>query len=80
MSTTKQSKKLCEKCGSQNIKAHRITYPINIAEKQLNIGRVSVRECMDCHDIKPTQAGEEKIARGTMTFMSLLDRTGFGSV
>lgn len=77
MNTIKKSKKLCEQCGSQNIKACRITYPVHIGKKQLNIERVSVKECMDCHAIKPTIAGEEKIARGTWMFMSLLEKHGF---
>lgn len=78
--TTKQSQKLCEQCGSKNIKARRMTYPIQIGKKQLTIGRVSVKECVDCHAIKPTIAGEEKIARGTLTFMSLLERHGVSCV
>lgn len=78
--TTKKSEKLCDQCGGHNIKARRITHPLKIGNKQLNIGRVSVRECMDCHNIKPTRAGEEKITRGAITFMSLLERNGFSSV
>ena len=69
---TKKTKHSCEKCGGQNIKTHQTTYPLKMGEKQLNIGRVSVRECMDCHTMSPTKAGQEKIARGSLMFMSLM--------
>ena len=68
----KKTGKLCEACGGQNTKAHLTTYPIKMGEKQINVGRVSIRECMDCHALKPTQAGQEKIERCMMTFMSFL--------
>ena len=68
-----KSKKTCESCGG-NIKTHMATFPVKLGPKQLNVGRVSVRECMDCHAMKPTKAGQEKIARCTMSFMMLLDR------
>lgn len=74
ITTSLKSKKTCEQCGSQNIKTHLATYPVKIGPKQLDIGRVSVRECMDCHTMIPTKAGQEKIARCTMSFMFLLDR------
>lgn len=62
----------CEKCGSQNLKGRRVTYPVKIEDKQLNIGRVSVRECLECHALMPTQAGQEKISRCMFSFMSIL--------
>ena len=62
----------CEQCGSQNLKARRVTYPVEIGEKQLDIKRVSVRECLECHALMPTQAGKEKINRCMMTFMEIL--------
>lgn len=71
MKTKKTTDKLCEKCASQNIKTHLTEYPLKIGEKQINIGRVSVQECMDCHHLKPTKAGQEKIGRAMMGFMSL---------
>ena len=77
---TKKSGKLCEACGGQNTKIHLTTYPVKMGEKQINVGRVSARECMDCYAIKPTKAGQEKIERCMMTFMSLLDDDNFGSV
>jgi hypothetical protein len=67
----KKTNKICEQCSSQNLKTHVIEYPLKIGDKQLNIGRVSVRECMDCHHFKPTTAGQAKINRTMMTFMSL---------
>jgi YgiT-type zinc finger domain-containing protein len=65
-------KRSCEKCGSQNLKATRVTYPVNLAEKQINIGRVSVRQCQDCSAIMPTDAGKEKIARNMLVMFELL--------
>ena len=69
-----KSKKACEQCSSQNIKTHLVTYPVKIGVKQLDVSRVSVRECMDCHTMIPTKSGQEKVARCTMSFMFLLDR------
>lgn len=66
-------KKMCDACGSNNLKAKRKPYPVVLGKKTVEVQRVSVRECMDCHAINPTQAGQEKIARCMMTFMSLLD-------
>jgi hypothetical protein len=71
MKTTKKSQKVCEACGGKNTKTYLTTYPIKMGERQVNVGRVSVRECIDCHAIKPTDAGQEKIGRCMMTCMSL---------
>jgi len=71
---TKKSDKTCEGCGSQNLKSHPTTYPVNMGEKQLNIERVWVRECLDCNIMKPTKAGQEKIDRGLGAFMTLMLR------
>lgn len=70
---SKQPKKTCDVCGSQNLKARQKPYPVKLGDKTVEVQRVSVRECMDCFAIKPTQAGQEKIARCMMTFISLLD-------
>lgn len=67
----KSAKKSCEKCGSQNLKTHLTTYPMKLGAKQINVGRVSVKECLECHALMPTKAGKEKIARCTMAVMSL---------
>jgi len=51
----------CQQCNGQNLKAKLATYPIMMGEKQINIGRVSVRECLDCHELMPAEKGQEKI-------------------
>lgn len=68
----KKTQKTCEQCGSQNLKARLTVYPVHTGGKQINIGRVSVRECLDCHTLIPTEAGKEKIGRCMMTFMEML--------
>lgn len=80
MKPMKKSAKSCEKCDSINLKTHQTTYPVKIGKKQLNVQRVSVKECMDCHDLKPTKAGQEKVARCIMTFMSLYEGDNFSLV
>jgi len=80
MNTIKKSQKLCGACGGKNTKTYLTTFPVTIREKQLNIGRVSVRECLDCGALKPTRAGQEKIERNVVVFMSLLNDNDFGSV
>jgi hypothetical protein len=72
MKTRKENGKICEQCGSQNLKTHLTTYPIKMDTRQLNVGRVSVKECLDCHHLKPTKAGQEKIERCMMNFMIFL--------
>jgi len=73
MKTIKKTGKSCEKCGNQNLKTHLATYPIKVGSKQINVERVSVRECMDCHMLVPTKAGQAKVDRcSMMTFMLLL--------
>ena len=71
MKTNQKPSKLCVKCNSQNLKTHLTTYPAMAGDKQLNVARVSVKECMDCHHLSPTKAGKEKIERAQMAFMSL---------
>ncbi len=74
MKVTKKSGKSCEKCGSQNLKACRTTYPLQMGEKQINVGRVSVQQCLDCDALMPTKAGLEKIERcSMMTLMLFLE-------
>ena len=67
-------KRSCEKCDSQNLKATRVTYPVNMEGKQIDIGRVSVRQCLDCLAIMPTEAGKEKIKRCMLMMFELLNR------
>lgn len=69
----KKPVKSCEKCGGQNLKTHLATVPMNVGIKQLNVERVSVKECMDCNALMPTKAGQEKIDRCMMSFMLLFD-------
>ena len=66
-----KAKELCEKCGSQALKARLTTYPIKIEAKQLNVKRVSVKQCLDCHHLMPTLAGHKKIMRSMGAFMTL---------
>ena len=80
MKTTNKTKKSCEQCGSQNLKACRVPYPVRIKNQHLNIQRVSVRECLDCHIFMPTKSGNEKIARSIMAFMDILDEHTFPPV
>lgn len=72
MKATKKSAKTCEACGGENTKTHLATYPVKMGEKQINVERVSVRKCEDCHAIKPTKAGQEKIGRCMMSMMTLM--------
>ena len=71
---TKKLGKLCENCGGQNLKSHPTNWPVDMGEKKLTIGRVWVRECLDCNAMEPTKAGHEKIARGMIAFMELMLR------
>lgn len=65
-------KKTCEKCESKNLKSHLTTYPLKVENKQLNVERVPVKECLDCHHLMPTLAGHKKVMRSMMAFMTLL--------
>ena len=64
--------KSCESCGGQNLKSHPTTWPVDMGEKKLTIGRMWVMECLDCNAMQPTKAEHEKIARGMMAFMELM--------
>jgi hypothetical protein len=64
----------CEHCGGENLKSHPTTYPVVMGEKQVNIGRVWVRQCLDCNTMKPTKAGQQKINRNMLAFMELMLR------
>lgn len=71
---TKKTEKICVQCGGEHLKSHSTTWPIDLGEKKLSIGRVWVRECLDCHNMEPTKAGNEKIARGMIAFIELMHR------
>ena len=64
-------KQVCEKCGSPNLKNPIATYPVKVGEKQINVGRVAVRECLDCHWFMPTPTGQSKIDRLLGTFFHI---------
>jgi hypothetical protein len=40
--------------------------------RQINIGRVAVYECGNCHHLIPTKAGEQKISRCMATITHVL--------
>ena len=67
-----KKKPLCDKCGSQNLKAQLVTYPMQMDEKQITIGRVSVRKCLDCNHLIPTEKGQEKITRCMINMMDIM--------
>lgn len=68
----KTIKKICQNCGGQNLKIHLSTYPVKMGDKQLNVGRVSIKEYLVCHFLMPTKAGQDEIGRCMIPFMSLL--------
>ena len=70
----KKDTKSCMKCGSTNLKCEITTYPLSFEGKQPNVGRVSVRKCLDCSAIVPTEAGKAKLNRATMMYFTLLAR------
>ena len=76
----KNSKQSCEQCGSQNLKNRVTTYPVKMGERQVNVGRVALKECLDCHCLMPTTAGKEKIGRCLGTLFNLFERNGISSV
>ena len=67
----KTKKSCCAACNGENTKTYLMTYPVKLGKKQLDVGRVSVRECLDCGVIKPTQAGQAKVERSAAMFMSI---------
>lgn len=73
MKSTKNIGKACEECGSTNLKNSITSYPVKMKNKQIHVGRVSVKQCLDCSTIMPTKAGKEKIARCMMNVMSLFN-------
>lgn len=74
METMNKTNRLCEKCGSKNLKTRKLSYPVKIRSQHLHIQRVSLRECLYCHALIPTKVGKEKIDRCVMTFMNILDK------
>lgn len=58
-----KKKRICERCGSENLKARRASYPLKVGKRDIEVQRVSVRECLDCHTLMPTDVGQKKINR-----------------
>ena len=71
MNTTKKAKAkfVCSECGGTSYQNRVTTYPLHLAGKQLNVGRVAVKECLLCHHLTPT--GQQKIARCIAAFTAL---------
>ena len=80
MNSDARAKSSCEHCDGRNLKRRITTYPIRLGEKQINIGRVAVKECIDCHHLMPTAAEKEKIDRCFGTVVSLFDRHGISPI
>ncbi len=73
MKSTKKPKQSCEQCESQNLKSRITTYPMAMGQKQIQVGLVAVKECLDCHYLVPTNAGKAKIARCLGTLLHVFD-------
>ena len=80
MKATSKPKQSCEQCGSNNLKNRITTYPMKLGERQVNIGRVAVKECGECHCLMPTAVGKEKIQRCLGTLFHLFERNGISPV
>jgi YgiT-type zinc finger domain-containing protein len=68
-----QSKSLpCPLCHGAKFKKRITTYPLRTFDgRQINIGRVSVQECENCHHLIPTKTGNEKINRCMATMATI---------
>jgi hypothetical protein len=73
MNTIKKAKSkfVCSECGGTSSQNKVTTYPLQLAAKQLNVGRVAVKECLLCHHLTPTPTGQQKIARCIAAFTAL---------
>ncbi|TDA25605.1 MAG: hypothetical protein DSO00_08505 [Archaeoglobi archaeon] len=54
---------LLRKDSSTEYTWKRTTFPLELNGKLINVGRVSVRECQQCHHLHPTEKGFEKLSR-----------------
>lgn len=70
-SQSKRIKLSCEKCGGTSFKNLITTYPLNLLDRQIMVHRVSVKKCLDCQTLFPTQKGREKLERCLHAFLSL---------
>jgi YgiT-type zinc finger domain-containing protein len=67
-----KKKRTCEQCGSENLKARRASYPLKVGKRDIEVRRVSLRECLDCHKLMLTEVGQEKVNRCREVFVDLL--------
>ena len=76
MSSVKLKPLSCPQCQGTTFTRKTTTYPIRIPDgRQLNVGRVAVHECANCHHLIPTKAGSEKYSRAMVAMAQLF----FGS-
>jgi hypothetical protein len=71
---------VCEDCSSQNLKSRVTTYPLQLGPRRVDVGRVAVKECLDCHHLMPTAAGKEKLNRCLGTLFHMFERAGINPV
>jgi YgiT-type zinc finger domain-containing protein len=69
-------KRICPNCGKGEFKRRSTTYPLQLQERQMNVGRVSVNQCSGCGYLIPTAAGQEKLLRSLSAFASMLQAAG----
>lgn len=59
----------CAKCAGNDLQRRITTYPVrlteprNLADKEIQVGRVALYECLSCGYLMPTPAGQAKIDR-----------------
>lgn len=70
-SQLKRKKLSCEKCGETLFKSQISTYPLDVMDKVIMVQRVSVKKCLHCGNMEPTQKGKEKLVRCVDAYMSL---------
>lgn len=63
MKVLNKKKKICEQCGSENLKDRRATYPLKVGNRDVEVQRVSIRECIDCHAFMPTEVVLSRLCR-----------------
>ena len=66
----------CEKCAAQVYQSRITTYPLFLPGRQINIGRVAVKECAACHHLMPTPAGRAKIKRCFGNVLAMFQEAG----
>ena len=72
MRPSKPKQVSCPLCQGTTFKKNITTYPMQMFDgRQINIGRVSVQECENCHHLVPTEAGSEKISRCMATIAAM---------